>query len=73
MTPVAIVFVVLFLIVGSVAGWHGQKTYAAHGDVKVGKARVRGGRKTRLKSGLWVLVIAIVILVAAWDALTHTH
>jgi hypothetical protein len=73
MTPVAIVFVVIFLIVGSVAGWHGQKTVSAHGDVKVGKARVRGGRKTRLRSGVWVFAIAVVILFAAWDALTHTH
>lgn len=73
MTAVAIVFVVIFLIVGSVAGWHGQKAVSAHGDVKVGKARMRGGRKTRLKSGLWLAGIAVVILIAAWDALTHAH
>jgi hypothetical protein len=73
MTPVAIVFVVIFLIVGSVAGWHGQKAAAAHGDVKVGKARARGGRKTRLRSGLWVVGLGIVVLLAAWDALSHTH
>ena len=73
MTPAAIGFVVIFLIVGSVAGWHGQKATAAHGDVKVAKGTARGGRKTRLRSGLWVVGLGVVVLLAAWDALSHTH
>ena len=69
MTPAAIGIVIVFLIVGSVAGWHGQKTVAAHGDVKVAKTRLRGGRKTRWRSGVWVAALSLVILLAAWDAL----
>src|SRR5262249_7336639 len=50
MTPAAIGFVIVFMIVGLVTGWHGQKTVAAHADVKVAKNRLRGGRKTRWRS-----------------------
>lgn len=73
MTPVVIAVVVIFLIVGSVVGWHGQKSYAAHGDVKVAKNRLRGGRKTRFRSGVWVLAIGAVLVLIAWDALSHAH
>jgi len=73
MTPVVIAVVVIFLIVGSVVGWHGQKSYAAHADVKVAKNRLRGGRKTRFRSGVWVLAIGAVLVLIAWDALSHTH
>jgi hypothetical protein len=73
MTAVVIGVVIIFLVIGSVLGWHGHTTYAAHGDVKVAKTRLRGGRKTRWRSGLWVFAIGIVIALAAWDALSHTH
>jgi hypothetical protein len=73
MTAVVIGVTVIFLVIGSVLGWHGHTTYAAHGDVKVAKTRLRGGRKTRWRSGVWVFAIAVVILLAAWDALMHTH
>jgi hypothetical protein len=69
MTPVAIAFVIVFMVVGLVTGWHGQKTVAAHADVKVAKNRLRGGRKTRWRSGVWVAALTVVILMAAWDAL----
>lgn len=61
--------VIIFLIVGSVLGWHGQKTYAAHGDVKVAKNRLRGGRKTRARSSLWVAGLSIAMALVAWFAL----
>lgn len=74
MTTAAIVgVVVIFLVIGSLLGWHGHTTYAAHGDVKVAKTRLRGGRKTRWRSAVWVLAISLVILLAAWDALLHSH
>jgi ABC-type Fe3+ transport system permease subunit len=72
MSPAAIAIVVVFMIVGLVAGWHGQKTVAAHSDIKVAKNRMRGGRKTRWRSAVWVAAISVVVLLAAWDALiTH--
>lgn len=72
MTPAAIAIVVVFMIIGLVAGWHGQKTVAAHSDIKVAKNRLRGGRKTRWRSAVWVAAISVVVLLAAWDALiTH--
>lgn len=59
---------IIFLIVGSVLGWYGQKSYAAHGDVKVAKNRLRGGRKTRFSAGLWVAGIAVGLILVAWFA-----
>ena len=69
MTPAAIVIVIIFLAAGLTLGWHGQKSVAAHADVKVAKNRLRGGRKTRWRSGVWVAAITVVVLLAAWDAL----
>jgi hypothetical protein len=67
MSPAVIGTAVVVLIVAAVLGWHGQKTYAAHGDVKVAKTRLSGGRKTRLRSGIWVLVLIVVILLIFKD------
>ena len=71
MTPVAIFIVVVFLAAGLAVGWHGQKSVAAHADIQVGHARVRGGRKTRWRSGLIAVLIAAVGLIAIYDFLFH--
>jgi hypothetical protein len=72
MTTAAIGVVVIFLVVGTVVGWHSQKSYAANSDVKVAKNRLRGGRKTRWRSGVTVLIIGIVVLLAFKDIM-HVH
>jgi hypothetical protein len=69
MSPAAIGLVIIFLAVGTVVGWHSQKTSAAHGDVKVAKNRLRGGRRTRWRSGVLVLIIAVIMLLAVKDFL----
>ncbi len=69
MTTAAIGVVAVFLIVGTALGWHSQKSYAAHGDVKVAKTRLRGGRKTRLRSGFFAVLIGIGLLLAFADIL----
>jgi hypothetical protein len=71
MTPVAIFIVVVFLAAGLTLGWHGQKSVAAHADVKVGHARVKGGRRTRWRSGVIAVALAAVLLVAIYDFLFH--
>jgi hypothetical protein len=69
MTPAAIGLVIAFLAAGLALGWFGQKTYAAHGDVKVAKTRMRGGRKTRWRSGVWAVVVAVLLVIAVKDIL----
>jgi hypothetical protein len=69
MTPVAIFIVIVFLAAGLTLGWHGQKSVAAHSDVKVGHARVKGGRRTRWRSGLIAVLIGAVLLIAVYDLL----
>jgi hypothetical protein len=73
MTTAAIGVVIIFLVIGSVLGWHGHTTYAAHGDIKVAKTRLRGGRKTRWRSGLWVFALGALILLAAIDVVFRSH
>ena len=72
MSPEAIIIVVAFLIVGTVVGWFSQKSYAAHGDVKVAKNRLSGGRRTRWRAGVWALVLGVITLLALVDIL-HPH
>ena len=72
MSPAAIGLIVIFLVVGCVVGWYSQKTTAAHGDVKVAKTRLAGGRRTRWRSGIVVIVLGLVVLLAVKDVL-HPH
>jgi hypothetical protein len=69
MSPTAIGLIVIFLVIGSLVGWYSQKTTAAHSDVKVAKTRLSGGRRTRWRSGLAVLVIGVVVILAVKDVL----
>ncbi len=69
MSPAAIGLVIIFLVVGCLVGWYSQKTSAAHGDVKVAKTRLAGGRRTRWRSGIFVLVLGLVVLLAVKDVL----
>ncbi len=71
MTPAAIVIVIIFLAAGLVVGWHGQKSFAAHEDVKVGHARVKGGRRTRWRSGLMAFAVCVILLIAIYDFIVH--
>jgi hypothetical protein len=72
MTPAAIAVVIVFLVVGVSLGWFSQKTYAAHGDIKVAKNRMRGGRRTRWRSAVWATVIAIATILA-FTGVIHVH
>ena len=72
MSPAAIGIVIIFLVVGCLIGWYSQKTSAAHGDVKVAKTRLAGGRKTRWRSGVAVLIVGVVVALAVKDVL-HPH
>ncbi len=69
MTPVAIGLTVAFLAAGLALGWFAQKTYAAHGDIKVAKTRMRGGRRTRWRSGLWAVLVGALLAIAVKDIL----
>lgn len=72
MSPTAIGLIIIFLVIGSLIGWYSQKTTAAHSDVKVAKTRLSGGRRTRWRSGLAVLIIGVIVILAVKDAL-HPH
>jgi len=69
MSPTAIGLVIIFLVVGCLLGWYSQKTTAAHGDVKVAKTRLAGGRRTRWRSGVLVLIVGVVVILAVKDVL----
>jgi len=69
MNPAVIGVVVIFLVLGVMLGWFSQKTQAAHGDVKVAKTRLSGGRKTRWRSAVFALILAVALVLAIKDAL----
>jgi hypothetical protein len=61
----------LILLVGLYAGWHANQAHAAHGDVKSAKGRLRGGRKTRLRSGVITVALLSVALIVLKDLVRH--
>ena len=69
MSPAASGLIIIFLVVGCALGWYSQKTTAAHGDVKVAKTRLAGGRRTRWRSGVLVLILGVIVVLAVKDAL----
>jgi ABC-type Fe3+ transport system permease subunit len=69
MNPTAIGLIIIFLVLGCVLGWFTQKTTAAHSDVKVAKNRLSGGRKTRWRSGMFVIALGVAVLLAVKDFL----
>jgi ABC-type Fe3+ transport system permease subunit len=69
MTAAALGLVVVFLLVGLALGWHSQRSYAAHADVKVAKNRLRGGRRTRWRSALFVLILGALTALVLKDML----
>lgn len=69
MSPAAIGLIVIFLVVGCLLGWYSERTRSAHSDVKVAKTRLHGGRRTRWRSGILVLVIGVIVLLAVKDTL----
>lgn len=62
MNATALGIAVVVLVVGCVLGWHANRTYAAHGDVKTTRGRIAGYRKTRLRSGIIAIIFVIVAL-----------
>jgi ABC-type Fe3+ transport system permease subunit len=72
MSQAAIGLIIIFLVVGCLLGWYSERTRSAHSDVKVAKTRLSGGRKTRWRSGLFVLVVGVIVLLAVRDVL-HPH
>ncbi len=69
MSPTVTTTVVIFLVIGCGLGWYSQKMYTAHGDVKVAKTRLSGGRRTRWRAGIFAVALAIVIVLALRDVL----
>ena len=69
MSPTAFGLVVIFLAVGSMLGWHANRARSAHGDVRATRGRLPGFRRTRMRSGLYVLALAVIVLLVMHDML----
>jgi hypothetical protein len=62
----------IFLAGGCALGWYANRSIAAHGDVKSTKNKLPGYRKTRHRSGVLAMILALVIAVVIFD-LIHPH
>src|SRR5450755_537685 len=71
MSPTAFGLVIIFLVAGCVLGWHAQRARSSHGDVRATRSRLPGFRRTRMRSGLWVLAVAVILLLVLSDMLRH--
>jgi hypothetical protein len=67
MNPAAVGLVVIFLIVGCLMGWHAKRAQSAHGDLRATRGRLPGFRKTRMRSGLLVIVLVVIVLLLTRD------
>ena len=72
MSAASYALILVFLAGGVVLGWFSNKAYSSHGDVKVGKTRVKNYRKSRHQNGLIAIILAVVIGVIVFD-LIHPH
>lgn len=64
MNPGVLLIIIGFMAVGCMLGWHAQRARSAHADVRSTKGRLPGFRKTRMRSGLYlVLFVGIALLV----------
>jgi hypothetical protein len=70
-TAIAFGIAVVVIVVGSILGWHANRTYAAHGDVKTTRGRIAGYRKTRLRSGIIALLFIVFALLVFADIVRH--
>jgi hypothetical protein len=69
LSPTAFGLVVIFLAVGSMLGWHANRARSAHGDVRATRGRLPGFRRTRMRSGLYVLALAVIVVLVMSDML----
>ncbi len=52
----------IVLVVGAFMGWHANRAHAAHGDLRTTRRRLTGYRRTRLRSGFFVIAMFVVAL-----------
>jgi hypothetical protein len=63
----------VFLAAGCTLGWHANRAYAAHGDVKSTKKKIPGYRKTRHRNRVIAIILAFVIGVVVLDIMHISH
>jgi hypothetical protein len=71
MNPGVLLIVIAFLAVGCMLGWHAQRARSAHGDVRTTKGRLPGFRKTRMRSGLYIVVLVGITLLVMSALIRH--
>jgi hypothetical protein len=71
MNPGVLLFLVAFMAIGTMVGWHAQRARSAHGDVKTTKGRLPGFRKTRMRSGLYIFVLVAISLLVLSALIRH--
>ena len=51
-------------VVGIFVGWNFRTARGANADLKVHKGRIPGFRRTRIRTGLWSIVLVVITLLA---------
>jgi len=62
----------VFLAAGGALGWFANRAAVSHADVKSTKAKLPGYRKTRHRSGVITIILAVVIGIVVLSVI-HPH
>jgi hypothetical protein len=62
--------VLIVVVVGGFLGWHANRLFASHGDIKTNHNRISGYRKTRFRSGL-ISGLLLIAAIALLSTLVH--
>jgi hypothetical protein len=60
-----LVVILIVVIVGGFLGWHANRLYGAHDDIKINHSRISRYRRIRWRSGLIsgaLLIVAILLI-----------
>ena len=56
----------VFLASGGALGWYANRAAVSHADVKSTKAKLPGFRRTRHRSGVITIILALVLVVVVF-------
>jgi hypothetical protein len=59
------------LIVGALMGWHANRVHSAHGDLRTTRGRLPGFRRTRLRSGVFSVLLFVLAVFVIKDLVGH--
>jgi hypothetical protein len=71
MGATAALLALLVLALGGMTGWHAKRAHGAHGDLRTTRGRIPGFKRTRIRSGLFSIVLLAIALFVIKDLISR--